>query len=121
MSLAGTDAAPSDAELWLATRLGQPDLFMRCTSVDDRKRRARIAINALQGASGQVLSDAGTAFGVAALVPPVTGAAEAVGSVISAAELYFDAASHLLPSELKDLTFELTRGSFLEDEEATGQ
>ncbi|MGD2046446.1 MAG: hypothetical protein PVH96_09515, partial [Gemmatimonadota bacterium] len=82
--------------------------------------RARVAINALQGATGKVLQDAGTAFGAASLAPPAKAAASAVGSVIYAADLYFDAASHLLPSELSELKIELTRSSFKEDEDSTG-
>lgn len=84
---------------------------------------ARSAASVLDGATGKVANDMGKALGVAGLVPHggVQMATAGLGAALWAAQIYYEGRANTLPSELAELTFDLTKEEFLEDEEGSGQ
>jgi len=115
---AGLGAAPGDSPTDYNC-IGITTAF----ELDFCMNEAREAAQVLDGATGTVLKDAGTAVGVAGLVPHpgVRAGSAVVGAGMWAATTYFEGWSSVLPSELGDLTFDLTKEVFLEDEEGSGQ
>lgn len=81
------------------------------------------AARTLEGATGKLMNDMGTLTGAAGLVPHagVQAGAAIVGGGVWLAQTLLGAYAGLLPSILEELTFDITKPSFKEDEEGTGQ
>lgn len=86
-------------------------------------REAVEAARSLEGATGTLMNDMGSLAGTAGLVPHagVQAGAAIVGGGVWLAQTLLGAYAGLLPSKLETLTFDLTKATFMEDEEGTGQ